>query len=71
METKALPAYATLCGRTLARAHARTGDPAMIAGYVGASEALDDALAQFSMAYARQTVADHAKLVASSLMPKG
>ena len=71
METKALPAYATLCGRTLARAHARTGDPAMIAGYVGASDALDDALAQFSMAYARQTVADHAKLAASNLMPKG
>ena len=70
METKALPAYATLCGRTLARAHARTGDPAMIAGYVGASEALDDALAQFSMAYARQNVADHEKLVASPLMPK-
>ncbi|MCX8253264.1 hypothetical protein RHAL1_03607 [Beijerinckiaceae bacterium RH AL1] len=70
METKALPAYATLCGRTLARAHARTGDPAMIAGYVGASDALDDALAQFAMAYARQTVADHAKLVASNLMPK-
>ncbi len=71
LETKALPAYATLCGRTLARAHARTGDPAMIAGYVGASDALDDALAQFAMAYARQTVADHAKLVASNLMPKG
>ena len=71
METKALPAYATLCGRTLARAHARTGDPAMISGYLGGSETIDDALAQFAMAYARQTVADHEKLVASPLMPKG
>ena len=70
METKALPAYATLCGRTLARAHARTGDPAMISGYLGGSDATDVALAQFAMAYARQTVADHAKLVASPLMPK-
>jgi hypothetical protein len=55
--------YAQLCGRTLARAHARSGDPAAIAGYVGKSEALDDAIASFAMAYADQTIADHAALV--------
>ena len=54
-------------GRTRARAHARTGDPARIDGYCGASEALDEALAAFAMAYASQTVLDHAKLAASPL----
>ena len=68
MEGKALPAYATLCGRTLARAHARTADAATISGYLGNSEVVDEALASFAKAYARQTVADHAKLVASELM---
>jgi thiamine monophosphate kinase len=52
-----------LCGRTLARSHARTGDPAVIAGYMGRSAAFDDALASFAMAYAEQTVKDHAALV--------
>ena len=60
----ALWAYATLCGRTLARAHARSGDPALLAGYMGRSEALDDALASFAMAYAEQTKRDHARLTA-------
>ena len=69
IQGKALPAYATLCGRTLARAHARTGDPQMITGYVGKSEALDAALASFAMSYASQTVLDHAKLSTSVLVP--
>ena len=60
----ALWAYATLCGRTLARAHARSGDPAVLAGYMGRSEALDDALASFAMTYAEQTNQDHARLTA-------
>ena len=55
--------YARLCGRTLARSHARAGDPALIAGYMGRSGAFDDALASFAMAYAEQTVKDHAALV--------
>ena len=70
IEGKALPAYATLCGRTLARAHARTGDAATISGYIGASDALDEALATFAAAYASQTVLDHAKLAASHLVPE-
>lgn len=69
IQGKALPAYATLCGRTLARAHARTGDPQMITGYVGKSEVFDEALASFAMRYASQTVLDHAKLATSTLVP--
>jgi uncharacterized protein (DUF2252 family) len=62
-EATALSDYAQLCGRTLARAHARSGDPAAMAGYMGKSEALDDALASFALAYADQTMIDHAALV--------
>ena len=64
MEGNALWAYATLCGRTLARAHARSGEPAVLAGYMGRSETLDDAMASFAMAYAKQTKQDHARLMA-------
>ena len=52
-------AYAQLCGVTLARAHARSGDPAMMAGYMGKSEAMEDALASFAMAYAKRTKQDY------------
>jgi hypothetical protein len=62
-EREALSYYARLCGRTLARSHARSGDPAMIAGYMGKGEDFDDALASFALAYADQTVIDHAALV--------
>ena len=62
LEGNALLEYAVLCGRTLARAHARSGDPAVIAGYVGGSGVFEDALAAFSLAYADQTAADHAAL---------
>lgn len=65
IEGRALDAYANLCGRTLARAHARSGDPVLLAGYMGKSEALDDALASFAMAYAAQTKDDHARLKAA------
>ncbi|MGH6845243.1 MAG: DUF2252 domain-containing protein, partial [Methylocella sp.] len=65
IEGKALDAYANLCGRTLARAHARSGDPALLAGYMGKSEVLDDALASFAMIYAAQTRHDHAQLKAA------
>ena len=68
-ETEALGDYAALCGRTLARAHARSGDPAMIAGYLGKGAAMDDALASFAMIYADQTAADHAALVKAKGAP--
>ena len=57
--------YAWVCGAILARAHARTGDPARIAGYCGKSNALDDALAQWAESYGDQTEADHTDLLTS------
>jgi uncharacterized protein (DUF2252 family) len=54
----ALPYHAMLCGVTLARAHARSGDPARIAGYIGTGTAFDTAIASFAMAYAAQTRTD-------------
>ena len=65
IEGRALDAYANLCGRTLARAHARSGDPALLAGYMGKSETFDDALGAFAMAYAAQTKHDYASLLAA------
>jgi len=56
-------AYVRFCGRALARAHAKAGDAAMIAGYLGGSDALDRALEGFARAYADQTERDHAALV--------
>jgi uncharacterized protein (DUF2252 family) len=55
----AFDSYVWACGALLARAHARTGDIAAIAGYCGDSEALDSALADFAEAYADQTESDH------------
>jgi uncharacterized protein (DUF2252 family) len=68
-EEQALSYYACLCGRTLARAHARSGDPALIAGYMGRSEAFDDAIASFASAYSDQTTIDHAALVKAKKHP--
>ena len=51
------------CGVLLARAHARTGDIAKIAGYIGKSDAFAAALAEFAEAYGDQTERDHAALV--------
>jgi len=62
VEESALMDYARLCGRTLARSHARSGDTAMIAGYMGKSEVMDDALASFAMAYAARTQRDFERL---------
>ena len=49
--------YCGLCGRALA--HAKSGDPAMIAGYCGNSDELDEAIGRFALRYARQTDRDH------------
>src|SRR5271165_6590141 len=54
----ALPFYASLCGRTLARAHARAGDPALVSGYTGSSTAFEGAISAFAVAYADQTETD-------------
>lgn len=58
-----LPDYCRLCGWALALAHAKSGDAAMIAGYAGKSEELDDAIAAFSLAYADQNELDYERFV--------
>ncbi len=54
--------FAKWCGQSLALSHARSGDPVMISGYLGKSNAFDDAIARFSVAYADQNEKDHAVL---------
>jgi len=55
--------YAELCGWTLARAHAKSGDAATISGYLGKGDQFDDAMGAFSLAYANQNEQDYAALV--------
>ena len=56
-------AYVTTCGWTLAKAHARSGDPAIIAGYLGKGSAMEYALADFARDYCQQTIEDHEALI--------
>jgi len=62
LEPSAMTAYAGLCGWTLARAHARSGDASGIAGYLGGGTVFDEAMSSFAEAYADQNEADHAAL---------
>jgi uncharacterized protein (DUF2252 family) len=55
--------YAAMCGRALANAHARSGSPVEITGYLGKSDRFDEAIADFSVPYADQSERDHAALV--------
>src|SRR6201993_1809814 len=55
--------YVQICGWTLARAHARTGDAALIGGYLGRNDTFDSALAKFAVSYANQVEHDHTTLV--------
>jgi hypothetical protein len=57
------PEYSAICGWALARAHARTGDAATIAGYLGKNEVFDEAITRFSAAYADQTERDYTALL--------
>ena len=62
MVPKGMRIYAEMCGWTLARAHARSGDPVAIAAYLGKSDAFDRAIAAFAVAYADQNERDYALL---------
>jgi uncharacterized protein (DUF2252 family) len=55
--------FAHYCGATLARAHARTGEPATISGYLGKSDIFDRSIADFSIAYADQAERDYESFV--------
>ncbi len=72
LNAAALTDYAGICGRLLAKGHARTSGASMIAGYVGKSDSLDKALCRFARSYADQTEIDHGVLadaVARGLLP--
>jgi uncharacterized protein (DUF2252 family) len=60
-----LATWGELCGWALARGHARTGQPAEIAGYLGSDTAFDHAMGEFAVAYADQNERDHAAFVAA------
>jgi uncharacterized protein (DUF2252 family) len=62
MNQVALTVYAEICGRTLAKAHARSGDPIAIAGYLGSGDSFDRALASFAESYADQNERDYSAL---------
>jgi len=60
-----LAEYGRLCGWTLARAHARSGDPVALAAYLGGSDAFDRAMTNFAFRYADQNERDYAEFVAA------
>ena len=61
--TRAFVGQAELCGNALARAHARSGDPALISGYLGTRDVFDRAIARFAESYADQTERDYRRLL--------
>jgi uncharacterized protein (DUF2252 family) len=65
MPPSALEGYARMCGWTLARAHARSGDAVAIGAYLGSGEAFDNAAVEFASRYADQNEKDHAALLAA------
>jgi NAD(P)H-dependent flavin oxidoreductase YrpB (nitropropane dioxygenase family) len=63
MKPIALGVYADICGWTLARAHARSGDPTAIAAYLGEDDQFDRSIAAFSERYADQNERDYQAFV--------
>jgi hypothetical protein len=63
LDARSMARYAEWCGWALARAHAKSGDAAMISGYLGNSGRFDEAMADFAMAYAGQNERDHQALL--------
>ncbi|PWK32949.1 DUF2252 domain-containing protein [Pseudomonas sp. OV226] len=65
MSAARMKMYAEWCGHTLARAHAKSGDAALISGYLGKSDSFDQVIGKFAIAYANQNAKDHAALIAA------
>ena len=63
VEPATMSGYANICGWTLAKAHARSGDAIAIAAYLGTSDAFDRSMAAFAEAYADRNELDYAALV--------
>ncbi len=66
MTPRGLALWGRMCGWTLARTHARSGDRIAIAAYLGAGDVFDRAVAAFAAAYADQNERDHAALQAAA-----
>lgn len=62
-DTPLLRHYGTMCAHALARAHARTGDAAMMSGYMGSGTTFDDAIGEFAVEYADQNKADYRSFI--------
>jgi uncharacterized protein (DUF2252 family) len=67
LDARSMAIYAEWCGWALARAHAKSGDAAMISGYLGDSGRFDDAMADFAVTYAEQNERDHQALLRRSV----
>jgi hypothetical protein len=63
MDPRGMTMYGQLCGWTLARAHARSGDPVAVAAYLGDDDTFPEAVADFAEVYADQNERDHATLL--------
>ena len=63
MTAKSFRRYAATCGRVLAHAHSRTADAVVLSAYLGRGASFDRAIGRFAVAYAKQTVRDHAALL--------
>jgi hypothetical protein len=61
---------AELMGSALARAHARSGDSAVLSGYLGEENTFDEAIGDFSMAYADQALQDYERFAAAAKLGK-
>ena len=61
-----LERYSRICGATLARAHARSTDAAVLARYLGSGDTFDEAMVEFATAYADQAERDYAQLKAAA-----
>jgi uncharacterized protein (DUF2252 family) len=70
LEGSGLEAYGEVCGELLARGHARSGDPLILAGYIGSGDGFAEALAKFGAAYADQTEKDWQELKRSGRTAK-
>ena len=63
MSASVLREYSQLCGYALVRGHAKSGDPALISGYLGRRDTFDLAVAAFARTYADQAERDHAAMI--------
>jgi uncharacterized protein (DUF2252 family) len=63
LDTGMLRQYARMCAHALARAHARSGDAAMIAGYMGSGQTFDDAITEFAVEYSSQNRRDYREFI--------